>query len=115
MGEVLSDPNLVAHCGLYCGACGKYLKDKCPGCHANEGARWCKIRSCCRDSQYASCAECTEFQNPGDCAKFNNFFSKMFGLIFRSDRAACIERIRSVGIEAYADYMSENGLQSIKR
>jgi hypothetical protein len=113
--EVVADSNLVALCGLYCGACGKYLKNKCPGCHANEGASWCKVRSCCGTNGYASCADCSEFSHPNDCSKFNNMFSKIFGLVFRSDRAACVEEIRSRGIQGYADYMSENRLQSIKR
>jgi hypothetical protein len=115
MREVVSDPNLVACCGLYCGACGKYLKDRCPGCHANEGAHWCKVRSCCTTNGYGSCAECKEVQNPNDCVKFNNFFAKVFGLIFRSDRTACIEQIRSMGVQTYADHMSKNRLQSVKR
>jgi hypothetical protein len=26
MKEIIADPQLVAHCGLYCGACGAYLR-----------------------------------------------------------------------------------------
>lgn len=43
MKQVVADPNLVAYCGLYCGACGAYLKERCPGCHSNAKAtprRW---------------------------------------------------------------------------
>lgn len=32
----------IAACGLYCGACRKYLNDKCPGCRQNDRATWCK-------------------------------------------------------------------------
>ena len=28
--EVKTDKELIAYCGLYCGACGKYMNDKCP-------------------------------------------------------------------------------------
>ncbi len=115
MKEIVSDPKLVAYCGLYCGACKRYLQEKCPGCHENEKATWCKVRTCCLDNQYASCADCKEFSDPNECKKFNNFMSKIFGFIFRSDRAACIQQIRSMGIQGHADSMAEHKLQSIKR
>ena len=115
MKEIISDPKLVAYCGLYCGACKKYLKDKCPGCHENEKASWCKVRSCCMDNQYGSCADCKQYSNPNDCKMFNNFISKIFGIIFQSNRAACIQQIRRIGIPGHADNMTESGLQAIKR
>ena len=115
MKEIISDHTLVAYCGLYCAACKKYLKDKCAGCHENKKATWCKVRSCCMDSKYTSCAECKEYPNPSDCQFFNNFMSRIFGFIFRSDRAACIQQIKNIGIEAHADKMAEYQLQSIKR
>lgn len=48
----------VAYCGLYCGACRKWKKGKCPGCYHNEKASWCEIRKCCRENDYATCADC---------------------------------------------------------
>jgi hypothetical protein len=115
MKEIVSNPDLVAYCGLYCGACKRYLKDNCPGCHENEKAQWCKLRSCCMSENYASCADCTQFVDPNDCAKFNNFISKIFGLLFRSDRGACIAKIREMGIPEYADFMAGEKLQSLRR
>ena len=29
---IVADKNLIAYCGLYCGACRSYLKGSCPGC-----------------------------------------------------------------------------------
>lgn len=115
MKEILSDSKLVAYCGLYCGACKRYLQEKCPGCHGNEKASWCKVRSCCLSNQYSSCAECKEFSNPNDCTMFNNFISKVFGLIFRSDRAACIQQIKEMGIPGHAEKMAEYKHQSLRR
>lgn len=115
MKAIVSDPSLVAYCGLYCGACKRYLKDKCPGCRENQKATWCKLRSCCMENGYASCADCKEFEDPMACRKFNNFMSKLFGFIFRSDRNACIRKIREVGVQGYADEMSRLGLPSLKR
>jgi hypothetical protein len=48
MKTVVADAGLVGYCALYCGACGSYLKDRCPGCHENQRATWCKVRECFR-------------------------------------------------------------------
>lgn len=115
MREIVSDPNLVARCGLYCGACRSYLRDRCPGCHENEKAKWCKVRSCCTKHSYATCGDCKDFPDPRACKDFNNFMSKLFGIILRSDRAACIDQIRKVGVQGHADEMARSRRQTIKR
>ena len=115
MAEITIDKNLVSYCGLYCGACSKYLKEKCPGCHDNEKATWCKIRTCCMDNKYDSCAACEEFSDVNNCKKFNNFFAKVIGFIYRSDRKAGIDFIDEKGIEEFAKYMAENKLVTIKK
>ena len=115
MKEISSDPGMIAYCGLYCGACKAYLKEKCKGCHENVKATWCKIRSCCSDNGYLSCADCKEFSDPNACGLFNNFMSKLFALIFRSNRAACIQQIKDLGIQGHADRMAELRLQSLKK
>ncbi|MBN2407836.1 MAG: DUF3795 domain-containing protein [Elusimicrobia bacterium] len=115
MKEIIDSPNLVAFCGLYCGACARYLKDKCPGCQENSKATWCAIRTCCMKNEYSSCADCKEFSNPKDCKKFDNFMSKLFGLIFRSDREACINQIKELGLEGHAAKMTELKHQAIKK
>ena len=115
MQTIEKDIKLIAKCGLYCGSCGKYKNGKCTGCAGNEKASWCKIRSCNLEHGYNSCADCKDFANPNDCKKFNNIISKVFAVVFKSDRAACIAMIKEKGYENFAAYMHENGLQSIKR
>jgi len=115
MKEIVADTKLIAYCGLYCGSCRSYLKESCPGCAENKKATWCTIRSCNMEHGYASCADCKEFSNAMDCKKYNNFMSKVFGLIFRSDRNACINMIRSNGYENFAKYMAENKQHTIKK
>ncbi len=115
MKPVVADPALVAYCGLYCGACGAYLKGRCPGCHENAKAAWCKVRACCREYHYASCADCRQVGAVAECRKFNNFMSKLFGLLFRSDRAAGIARIKAKGYPAFAQHMAESKLHAIRR
>ena len=115
MNEMRSHSDLVAYCGLYCGACRSYRAEKCPGCHEHHQATWCKIRTCCREKGIATCADCASFPDPKDCRKFNNPIAKVFALVFRSDRAACIRQIRTLGIQGHADDMSQHGRHTIKR
>jgi len=113
--EIIADPKMIACCGLYCGACRKYRQEKCPGCAGNVKASWCGIRTCVAEHGYTTCADCKEFPDPNNCRKFNNFFSKVFGLMFNSNRQSCILKIRELGLENYAEYMKEKGLQSLPR
>jgi len=115
MREIVSDPKLVARCGLYCGACGSYLRGRCPGCLENEKAKWCKVRSCCAERKFVTCADCTEYPDPRVCKDFNNFMARLFGFLLRSDRAACIEQIRRLGVQGHADEMSRERRQTIRR
>ena len=98
MSEIVSEPKMVAYRGLYCGACRSHTKGRCPGCHDNAKATWCKIRTCCMEKGYASCADCKDFADPMACAKYNNLISKVFGFVFRSNRAACIAQIKELGL-----------------
>jgi hypothetical protein len=115
MSEIKVDPTLIAHCGLYCAACRKYLQGRCPGCHENKKASWCTVRSCCMEHHYASCADCKEHPDPMSCRLFNNFIARVFGFVFRSNRAACISKIRELGPSGFASFMAERGLQSLPR
>jgi hypothetical protein len=113
--EIVSNASQIAYCGLYCGSCGAFLKEKCKGCSANEKATWCSIRNCCIEHNSKSCADCTQFSNVKQCKKFNNFIGRAFGFIFRSNRPACITFIKEKGYQSFADYMAENKLSTIKR
>ena len=117
MKEIASDPDpsLVAYCGLYCGACKAFRKGRCPGCHENQKAGWCSIHKCCREHGYSSCADCTTFADPRQCKKFNNLMSKIFAVILRSNRAACIGQIRRIGLEAHAKDMTARQRHSLPR
>ena len=114
MKEIVADKNLVAYCGLYCGACRSYLKGKCSGCRENHKATWCTIRKCCMENNYQTCADC-QLMELKDCKKFNNFMSKVMGLIFNSDRTACICQIKEKGTDVFAEEMKIHKRQSMPR
>ena len=113
MKERTVDTKKIAACGLYCGACKKNRMGKCPGCHENEKASWCKIRKCCIEKGFHTCAECE--MDVKDCRLHNNLIGKFFAFVFRSDRPACIRYIRENGEQAFAEEMTKRGEQTIKK
>ncbi len=112
--EIIPNQQQIAYCGLYCGACSKFLSGKCPGCHENIKASWCSIRTCCMENKRQSCADCT-LEDVQECGKFNNLIGRIFGVVFNSNRAACIQMIREKGYEGFAIEMSHRRRQSLPR
>lgn len=113
MKNITADRQLIAACGLYCGACRKYLAEKCPGCHENGKATWCKIRSCAKGHRFHSCAECSN--DITECKIYSNLIGKIFALLFKSDRPACIRYIKNRGEQAFVEEMTRRKCQTIKR
>ena len=107
--------NLIASCGLFCANCGKYKRNKCPGCRENTKATWCKIRSCCMEKHIANCSFCTEFKNPRECMKYNNLISRIIEYFTSTDRSLCITFIRDQGEAKFQEIMSENNQVSLSR
>lgn len=113
MRPIIDSTQLIGACGLYCGACKKYLSEKCPGCHKHEKATWCRIRKCCQTKGIHTCAECgIEVR---DCSTHNNLIGKVFSLLFGSNRAACIDYISRHGEEAFAEKMAAEEKMTVKR
>lgn len=113
MKNIESNKQLIAACGLYCGACRKYLEEKCPGCRQFEKAAWCKIRTCAYGQGFDSCAACSK--DVCGCKTYSNFMAKVMGFLFRSDRPACIRYIREHGEQAFADEMAGCGCMTFKK
>lgn len=114
-GIIRENINLIAKCGLYCGACPRYLNKKCPGCIENHKASWCKLKICCHEKNIASCADCKDFKDVMDCTKYDNFIARIFGFVFNSNRSACIARIKEAGYEDFAHEMAENKVMTFKK
>lgn len=113
MKTIVPDTQNIAACGLYCGACRKFLTEKCPECKHNEKATWCKIRSCCQENKFKSCAECSH--DVRECKWFSNWIGKTFAFLFNSDRYACIRYIKEHSEQAFAEEMTKRKCQTIKR
>lgn len=63
----IMDPSLIAPCGMNCGICMAYLRDKkkCPGCNGNDADKpaycvKCKVITCEKrqENKWALCHEC---------------------------------------------------------
>jgi len=115
LAPIAIDPNLVSACGLYCAACRSYRKAKCPGCHGNAKASWCKVRSCNLERGTRTCAECTDHPDPMSCPKFANPVAAVIGFLLNSDRAAGIRLVRARGRDEYARVLAASGRQALPR
>lgn len=113
MKTIEVNKKMIAACGLYCGACRKYLVGKCVGCRLNEKATWCKIRTCVQQHEYSSCAECSK--DVTKCKIYSNLIGKIFAFVFRSDRPACIRYIKEHGENAFAEEMTRCKSQTMKK
>ncbi len=112
---IREDVKLIAKCGLYCGACPRYLKKKCPGCLENHKTSWCRLRTCCLEKNIAACADCRDYKNVMECKKYYNFIARIFGFVFNSNRSACIARIKEIGYEGFAHEMAKKGTMTFKK
>ncbi len=100
--KVMSGEAIIAYCGLVCSECGQFKRQKCQGCHSEQPMyKGCRVKKCAMDKGISTCADCVEFSDLKRCGKLNNFISKIFGLIFRTDRLGNLECIRGCGLEKF--------------
>ena len=110
--------DLVGCCGLYCGVCRSLKTGEAANCccATNESAsKWCGIRNCCKENGFKTCAECIKYADPVECPTFHNWIGRIVGYCYGSDRAACIRRIKEIGLDAFADEMAEKNAVTIKK
>ena len=95
---------VLACCGLVCSDCGMYKKGRCQGCHSDKPMSMnCKVKPCVLERNYTTCADCVDFANLKDCKKLNNFISKIFAFIFRSDRIGNLNQIKQIGLDKFKE------------
>lgn len=98
----MSEELILAYCGLVCNECGAFKKEKCEGCHSEKPLnKGCKVKKCATDKGIITCADCDEYEDLAKCRKLNNFISKIFKFIFKSDRLGNLALIRQNGLEQF--------------
>lgn len=110
------DSNLISHCGFYCGACPKHLKDGCTGCRGDNPVclKTCKVRPCNIENGYSTCAECTKYDNVRDCKDYNPFMIRFGQFITRTSRRKGIEMIKAKGKDAFVEFMVDRKWVTMK-
>lgn len=109
---------LVAYCGLYCGACGVYrqVHDQsgcyleelaaklsyggCKGCGSDLHSTWCRdcvFRDCAKERGVRHCADCGEFP----CPRIAEFDGD--GVPHHAGILANLRRLQQVGIEPWLE------------
>ncbi len=100
MNNPAGDMVLAAPCGLYCGACAKYLHKKCNGCRSDKhlnNHKNCEIHHCCiNHMNHAWCFECNDFP----CNQLKKFTQTRNWI----SHERCIDnlyRMRQTGVEKW--------------
>ncbi|MGB8656321.1 MAG: DUF3795 domain-containing protein [Candidatus Zixiibacteriota bacterium] len=120
------DINLLAYCGLYCGACSfkvafdeknrqhiknmpsKYDQYKnaelefCPGCRLDKQRGSCKIRNCAMSKDLTNCGECIDFP----CAILKEF--NYDGMPHHADCISNLMMVKEKGIDYFLDYQEKH-------
>lgn len=116
---------LIAFCGLYCGACSfkmaymendrkhidympsiydKFKNDPleyCPGCRLENKCGECKIRDCAIEHKYDHCGECPDFP----CEKITGFIND--GKPHHSEAIGNLNLLNEIGEENWLKRMDE--------
>ena len=117
--EMNRDENLIARCGLYCGACPSFISKKCDGCRGNSAKsaivyKSCKVKPCCADNGFFTCADCTIYASTKECKKYNPLLLKIASWIESCDRSKAIEMIKTKGRVEFLAFMQERNWVIIK-
>jgi Zn-dependent alcohol dehydrogenase len=97
------DEKLIAPCGVFCGECEFYTKEKtpyCAGCGSIKGhVFWgnCKLYTCASEHKVEHCGECSDFP----CESFVNHYDPLAGQKNALYRAGLLAYRRKAGTEKY--------------
>jgi hypothetical protein len=117
--QIPSDEKLISYCGFYCGACPKFLKEKCSGCKGDNpgcamGYKECKVRPCCIENGYSSCADCKRYSSVRDCRDYNPVMIRFGQFITRTNRRMGIELLKEKGQREFMNLMVERKWVTMK-
>ena len=113
--------NLLAYCGLYCGACSfkvaydqnskehiialpsqyNQYKDKplqfCPGCRLDNDDAGCEIRNCAKEKSLDHCGDCDDFP----CKKISDFNND--GVSHHAKVLKNLHTLKEIGIDKWLE------------
>ena len=117
--QINKDENLIAYCGLYCGACPSFTSGKCDGCRSNSAKsaikfKKCPVKPCCVENEFFTCADCTEFASVKECKKYNPLFLKIASRLEGSDRSKALNMIKEKGRAEFLVFMVSNNWVAFK-
>jgi hypothetical protein len=94
---------LIAACGMNCGLCAAYLREKntCPGCNVYDAnmpvsRKRCVMRSCGKRGESRFCFSCSTFP----CEKLKHL-DKRYRTKYGMSMLANLESIKALGIRAF--------------
>lgn len=97
---------LIAPCGMNCGVCMAYLREKkhCPGCNGDDSQKssshcvTCLIRNCqnLKDTKSGLCVDCAKFP----CARIKHI-DKRYRTKYGMSMIENLETIQSLGMNAF--------------
>jgi len=103
---IASELNPIAYCGLYCGACPKYVDAMeniknayCCGCASDVVPRRverCDVRKCARIKRIKTCALCPEHSSCNTLKEFLNSSVVLTKVVGKN-----LDEIRSKGLEKW--------------
>lgn len=106
-----ADTQLIAPCGMNCGVCLAYLREKrkCPGCHGEDaydsayGVK-CIIRNCeiVKKSQSGFCYECEKYP----CRRLKQL-DKRYRTKYSMSMIENLESIRRIGLLTFIENENE--------
>jgi hypothetical protein len=110
--QIEKDENLIAYCGIYCGACPSFTSGECEGCRAKSeksSVRYkaCAVKPCCVENVFFTCADCTIYASTSACKKYNPLLLKIASWVESTDRSKAIDMIKIKGLAETVAFMDE--------
>ena len=105
--------NVLAPCGVYCGACPSYGKT-CLGCASNDktqkrGSKWgCKIRNCCYGSKELKyCIFCEQFPCKIHRNKLTDYHPNDLRFTYRHEIPDIFAKLKTMSIKKYLELQKQ--------
>ncbi len=104
---MVTNPDALAPCGIFCNACPSFNKT-CLGCpsentHQKRTSKWgCQIRNCCyTDKNLMFCGQCNQFPCDTITKKLINSHPGEPAFKYRHEIPDNVQQLRELGLKLY--------------